>query len=95
MKVEVAMLTLDDSGFKAGSIKWDKRKLFYIDKNYDNKNIAAMNLYVSNNKTFKCIKVKLADKHKMKKEKKQVFITDFNTSWMIMKTLRTWRIGLL
>ena len=64
------MLILDNGGFKVGSIKWDKRNLFYIDKSYDNENIAAMNLYTSNNTTFKNIKVKLAGKYEMKNRQK-------------------------
>ena len=60
MAGNVAILTLADVDFKAESIKWDKRKMFYIDRSYDNENTAAKTLHVSNNITFKYIKVKLA-----------------------------------
>lgn len=60
------MLILDNGGFKVGSIKWDKRNLFYIDKSYDNENIVVMNFYTLNNIIFKNIKVKLVCKYEMK-----------------------------
>lgn len=61
------MLTLDKLGFQVESIQWDKRKLFYIDKSYD-ESVAAMNIYMSNNTTFKYIRIKLAGKYKMRNE---------------------------
>lgn len=61
------MLTLDKLGFQVESIQWDKRKLFYIDKSYD-ESVAAMNIYMSNNTTFKYIRIKLASKYKMRNE---------------------------
>lgn len=57
------MLTLDDVDFKGESIKWGKRKIFYTDRSYNNENTAAKNLHVSNNITFKYIKLKLAGKY--------------------------------
>lgn len=58
----MAMLTLDNVDFKAETIKWDKRKMFYIDRSYDNENTAVKTLNVSNNIAFKYIKLELAGK---------------------------------
>lgn len=73
MKVEVGMLTLDNVDFKVESIKWDKRKLFDIDKSYDYENKVAKNFHVSNNTIFKYIKQKLAGKYKVKSGQKQSY----------------------
>lgn len=55
----MTILTLDNVGLKIKRIKQNKRELFYIDKSFI-RDISVMNLYESNNITFKHIKQKLA-----------------------------------